>query len=64
MTPGDYLRRVRVAAAIGLLRESNEPASIIALKTGFADQSHMGRCRRRFAGQTPGEVRAARNPSS
>jgi AraC family transcriptional regulator len=62
MTPGDYLRRVRVAAAIRLLRESNEPASIIALKTGFADQSHMGRCMRRFAGQTPGEVRAGRKP--
>lgn len=57
MTAGEYLRRVRVAAAVRLLRDSDEPIAWVALATGFADQSHLGRWMRRYVGHTPGAIR-------
>lgn len=56
MTPGAYLRRVRVAAAVRLLREQGLHPSEAALASGFSDQSHMGRWFRRLLGETPGAV--------
>lgn len=57
VTPGEYLRRVRVAEAIRLLRETEMPLSSVAFAAGFADQSHLGRWIRRYVLATPGEVR-------
>lgn len=58
VTPGEYLRRVRLAEAIRLLRETEMPLSSVAYAAGFADQSHLGRWMRRYVSATPGEVRA------
>jgi len=57
ITPGAYLRRIRVAAAVQQLTETGAPPSAVALDTGFADQSHLGRWMRRYTGRTPGEIR-------
>lgn len=59
MTPGEYLRRVRVAQAVRLLREDDVALSTVAFSVGFADQSHMGRWVRRYTGATPGALREA-----
>lgn len=40
-SPGTYLRRHRVERAAALLRTGNTSLSEIALRCGFADQSHM-----------------------
>lgn len=53
MTAGQYLRRIRVAEAVCLLKHSDETLTEIALETGFADQSHRGRYLEGFLGQTP-----------
>ena len=58
MTAGEYLRRIRVAAATRRLADTDIPLSQVALDVGFADQSHMGRYVRRYLGTTPKAVRA------
>lgn len=57
MTPGEYVRRLRVAAAIRLLRETDRSPAAVAVQVGFSDQSHMGRWLRRYLRKTPGEIR-------
>jgi AraC family transcriptional regulator len=52
-----YVMRRRVQYAMALVMESTLPLSDVALTAGFANQSHMARCMRRFAGSTPGELR-------
>ena len=56
-TPGDYLRRRRLARAAVLLRETARPLSDVALACGFADQSHLAHAFRRHAGVSPGAFR-------
>lgn len=63
MTAGEYLRRVRVAEAIRMLRETDAPLSSVAFSAGFADQSHLGRWTRRYVGMTPGELRESADRS-
>ena len=58
MTAGEYLRRIRVAAATRRLADTDIPLSQVALDVGFADQSHLGRYVRRYLGTTPQAVRA------
>lgn len=58
MTAGEYVRRVRIAAATRLLRDTDEPISAVALATGFADQSHLGRWMQRYVGHSPGWIRS------
>ena len=58
MTAGEYLRRIRVAAAARRLADTDIPLSQVALDVGFADQSHLGRYVRRYLGATPKAVRA------
>jgi AraC family transcriptional regulator len=54
-----YVIRRRVESAIDLIVSGTLPLSDVALQVGFANQSHMARCMRRFAGVTPGALRHA-----
>lgn len=54
-----YVIRSRVDYAISLLLKSELPLSEVAFQAGFASQSHMARCMRRFTGTTPGALREA-----
>jgi YesN/AraC family two-component response regulator len=56
-TLGEYLNRIRVRAAAGLLANSELPLSTLALDLGFYDQSHFTRVFRRLTGATPGMFR-------
>ncbi|HEY0711018.1 MAG TPA: AraC family transcriptional regulator [Polyangia bacterium] len=56
-----YLKKVRVARAMDLLREGQRP-SMVAKKVGFADQPHMTRVFRDELGLTPRRFWAATNP--
>jgi AraC family transcriptional regulator len=57
VTPGGYVRRLRLEAARQLVVRTAEPLSSIALECGFADQSHFVRAFRRKFGLTPGHLR-------
>jgi len=55
-TPGAYLRRARVERAAAMLKRRLSLAEV-ALRCGFADQSHMTHAFRRTLGVTPGMLR-------
>jgi transcriptional regulator of acetoin/glycerol metabolism len=57
MPPHTYLLRRRLEEVEYMLRETHAPLSQIALATGFADQSHLARHFRRWAGMSPRQVR-------
>ena len=57
-TLGEYLNRIRVRAAAGMLANSELPLSALAVDLGFYDQSHFTRVFRQFTGATPGTFRA------
>jgi AraC family transcriptional regulator len=56
---GALLRAARVRAACRLL-EADVPPAAVALRAGFADQSHFTRVFRRVTGTTPAAYRRAR----
>ena len=56
-TLGEYLNRIRVRAAAGMLANSDLPLSAVAVDLGFYDQSHFTRVFRHFTGATPGMFR-------
>jgi AraC family transcriptional regulator len=62
-TLGEYLNRIRVRAAAGLLANSDLPLSALAVDLGFYDQSHFSRVFRQFTGATPGTFRREYAPS-
>lgn len=55
----EHLQRRRLQLAAELLAVSDVPIAAVAARSGFADQSHLGRQLRRRAGITPGELRRA-----
>jgi AraC family transcriptional regulator len=57
LTPHQYVLRQRVERALTLLKETTLPVSEIALRAGFADQSHLTRMLRQHRGVTPRQVR-------
>jgi AraC family transcriptional regulator len=59
LSPGDYVRRLRLEWARRLVTEGREPLASIALDCGFADQSHLARAFRRRFGVAPGRLRRA-----
>ncbi|MGH9636641.1 MAG: helix-turn-helix transcriptional regulator, partial [Candidatus Angelobacter sp.] len=62
-TLGEYLNRLRVCAAAGMLAYSALPLSSVAADLGFYDQSHFTRVFRQLTGATPGTFRAEYGPS-
>ena len=54
---GEYVKRLRVAAALRGLSDPERPLPEVAIDAGFSDQSHMGRVLRRATGRTPGDWR-------
>lgn len=56
-TLGAYLRRVRIERARRQIIEGSAPLAEIALRVGFADQSHFSRIFKRHTGMTPSEFR-------
>ena len=59
-TVGEYVRLIRVQQAQQDLLDSNEPIADIALKNGFADQSHFTRSFKHVTGVTPARYRLQR----
>jgi len=59
VSPHRYIMQLRLERALALLREGL-PASEIAQRTGFADQSHLTRWARRIYDRTPGQLVSAR----
>jgi AraC family transcriptional regulator len=59
LTPGEYVRRIRVEAAAELLAKSSFSIAEIAERTGFADQSHLTKCFLREYRITPSVYRHA-----
>ncbi|MCE5256858.1 MAG: substrate-binding domain-containing protein [Spirochaetaceae bacterium] len=53
----EYLNRLRIGYAIGLLRATGESVSEIASDSGFQDQAYFCRVFHRIAGSTPGSIR-------
>jgi transcriptional regulator GlxA family with amidase domain len=63
-TPGQYVRRMRIARAQNLMTISSDPLRQIAVECGFADPSHFNHCFRKVVGESPAIWRARRYESS
>lgn len=57
MTPGAYLRTLRLCHAARLLRAKDDPILEIALAVGFADHPSFSRAFARYMGMTPSQYR-------
>jgi len=53
----EYLRRLRIAKALPLLRSSRKSLTAIAYECGFADQSHFNRIFKKLTHFSPGAFR-------
>ncbi len=62
LSPRQYVIRRRVERARDLLLTTAEPISEIALRCGFAHQSHLARAMRKLIGLTPAEIARSRAP--
>lgn len=54
---GEYVRRLRLSAAVEAMLSSERPLAQIAVEAGFYDQSHFGRAFRRRYGVSPSRFR-------
>lgn len=52
-SPHQFVLRQRIERAQRLIQETDMPLALIALETGFANQSHLGRVFKRQLGLTP-----------
>jgi AraC family transcriptional regulator len=59
LSPYQYLLQRRLAHARELLTATELPVAQIAVRCGFADQSHLTRLARRHLGSTPAALRSA-----
>lgn len=50
---GEYMRKMRIEKAIGLIAATNYSLTEIAYLTGFSDQSHFNRIFKKQTGQSP-----------
>ena len=62
MSPHQYIMHRRISLAQELLTQTNLDIACIALKSGFADQSHLCRNFHRFIGFPPGVFRRMQRP--
>jgi len=58
-SPGEFVRRRRVALVCRRLSDTRDPLAEIALAAGYSDQSHFCRAFRRAMGITPAAYRTA-----
>ena len=58
-TLGEYVRKIRVEKALGMVRSTSLSLSAIAYECGFADQSHFIRTFKTQTGFLPNEFRKA-----
>lgn len=56
-TPVEYLIQYRVQKAAGMLSDTEETVTQIAVMTGFDSAGHMGRFFRKYMGSSPGAFR-------
>ncbi len=56
-TPGEYIQRLQVRFACEQIAEIGTSFAEVARLAGFADQSHLTRMLKRYAGVTPGQLR-------
>ena len=63
MTPGAYLRTLRLCHGARLLRETDEPVMDVARRVGFADHPAFTRAFVRAMGTTPTRYRTANRRS-
>ncbi|MDE1949235.1 MAG: GlxA family transcriptional regulator [Burkholderiales bacterium] len=57
--PSQFYLELRLKASQKLIRESTCSLLDVAMQSGFASASHLGRCYKQFFGITPGRERAA-----
>lgn len=57
LSPGEYLRRVRVRRAMEMLASGDDALATVAIRAGFCDQSELTKAFRRETGATPSEYR-------
>lgn len=57
LSPGEYLRRVRVRKAIEMMGSTGDGLAAIAIRAGFCDQSELTKTFRRETGTTPAAYR-------
>ena len=62
MPPAEYLLRAKVTEACRQLRETRQPITAIAYKLGFSSSQYFATVVKRYTGQTPRALRAARGP--
>jgi AraC family transcriptional regulator len=58
--PHTYVMRRRIERAQGLMLQTRSSLAEIAVECGLADQAHLSKSFRRFAGESPGAWRRAR----
>lgn len=59
LTPKEFARLMRLRATLRALDADQDRLSVLAVDSGFSDQSHATRELRRFTGLAPGRLRAA-----
>lgn len=64
MTPGAYLRTLKICKAAQLLRKAEQPIIDVALLVGFADHPSFSRAFSRVIGMTPSEYQRLRRHAS
>jgi len=57
MTVGEFVRKLRIEHACGVLMKGESSLADIALQTGFADQSHFSKVFKSYMGTTPSKYR-------
>ena len=64
ITPGAFLKRYRMARAMEMLSESNNPINVIASRVGYGDHAAFSRAFAKVAGMPPTRYRLARQGSA
>jgi AraC family transcriptional regulator len=57
ITPNDYLQRLRIDTACGMLATGNLPITTIAIDLGFATSQYFAQCFKKYTGMKPVEYR-------